>query len=198
MSRVSRAQAKANHRAIEDAASKLFRERGLDAVSIADVMGEAGLTHGGFYGHFPSKDALAASACEAAFAMSAEKWRRRIDAAPSPTIARRRIAEGYLSSQNRDPAVATCPTATLATDVARVGHGHPIRPAYLEGVRQQIETLATLMDSGDARRDRAAACVRLATMMGGLLLARAAHGDPLADEIAGAVRAQLVQEGRPR
>ncbi len=193
MSRVSRAQAEANHRAIEDAASKLFRERGLDAVSIADIMGEAGLTHGGFYGHFPSKDALAARACEAAFGVSAEKWQRRIDAAPSPAIAGRRIAESYLSTQNRNPSNATCPTATLAADVARAGHEHPIRTAYVEGVRQQVETLAMLVDSGDPGRDRAAACVQLATMMGALLLARAAHGDPLGDEIVGAVRAHLVK-----
>ena len=81
MPRVSRAQTEANHQAIEAAASRLFRERGLDGVTVADVMAEAGLTHGGFYTHYESKDALAASACESAFAFAAEKWRRRVDAA---------------------------------------------------------------------------------------------------------------------
>jgi TetR/AcrR family transcriptional repressor of nem operon len=195
MSRVTRAQAEAHHGAIEDAASRLFRQRGLDAVSIADVMGEAGLTHGGFYGHFPSKDALAASACEAAFGASAEKWRRRIDAASGPAAARRKIVDGYLSAQNRDPEAATCPTATLVADVARAGRNHPIRAPYLAGVRQQIDTLAALADSGDRKRDRAAACVQLATMIGALLLARAADGDPLADEVVAAARAHLVKEG---
>ncbi len=195
MSRVTKAQAEANHRAIEDAASRLFRERGLDAVSIADVMSATGLTHGGFYGHFPSKNALAASACELAFEMSAEKWRQRVDGARSPGAARWRIAEGYLSLTNRDPMVATCPTATLVTDVARAGQEHPIRQKYLAGVGRQIETLATLVDSGDPERDRAEACVQLATMMGALLLARATHGDPLADEIVDAARAHLVREG---
>ena len=71
MPRVSRAQAEANHQAIEDAASRLFRERGLDAVTVADVMAEAGLTHGGFYTHYSSKDDLAAAACTAAFAFGA-------------------------------------------------------------------------------------------------------------------------------
>lgn len=199
MSRVTRAQAEANHRAIEDAASRLFRERGLDAVSIADVMAATGLTHGGFYGHFPSKNALAASACKSAFEMSAEKWRRRIDRAESPAAVRRRIADNYLSPKNRDPTAATCPTATLATDVARAGQEHPIRQTYLAGVRQQIETLAALGDSGDPERDRAEACVQLATMMGALLLARATHGDPLAGEIAEAARASFgdgSQRGR--
>src|SRR5262245_57823652 len=118
MPKVSRAQAEANHQAIESAASRLFRERGLDAVTIADVMAEAGLTHGGFYAHFQSKDALAASACESAFAFSAEKWRRRVEAAETPSAGRNAITEGYLKSVHCDPTVATCPTATLVTDVA--------------------------------------------------------------------------------
>jgi TetR/AcrR family transcriptional repressor of nem operon len=191
MPRVSRAQAAAHHQAIEAAASRLFRERGLQAVSVADVMAEAGLTHGGFYTHYASKDALAAAACAAAFAFAADKWQRRIAAAPSPAGAKRAIAEGYLRSTHCDPAVATCPTATLVTDVARAKPGAPIRSAYLDGVREQIDTLAKLGASGDAARDRSAACVQLATMMGALLLARATHGDPIAEEITTAVRAHL-------
>ena len=196
MPRVSRAQAEANHQAIEDAASRLFRERGLDAVTVADVMAEAGLTHGGFYAHYDSKDDLAASACAASFAFAAEKWQRRIDAAPSPAAARSAIAEGYLREQHCDPNTASCPTATLVTDVARADHAHPIRPAYLEGVREQVNTLAQLQSSGDPARDREAACVQLATMMGALLLARATNGDPLSEEIVKAARKHLQKRGR--
>ena len=196
MPRVSRAQAEANHQAIEAAASRLFRERGVDAVSVADVMAEAGLTHGGFYAHYPSKGALAASACESAFAFASEKWRRRIDAAPSPAAAKAVIAERYLRSTHCDPSVASCPTATLVADVARAGADHPIRAAYLAGVREQIDTLAQLGTSGDRARDRADACVQLATMMGALLLARATHGDPIADEIVTAARAHLGRRTR--
>jgi TetR/AcrR family transcriptional repressor of nem operon len=192
MPRVSKAQTQANHQAIEAAASRLFRERGLDAVTVAEVMAEAGLTHGGFYTHFPSKDDLAAAACEAAFAFAAEKWRRRIDAAPTPAEARDAIAQGYLKAANCDPAAASCPTATLAGDVARAGADRPIHDAYRAGVRAQVEMLASLGDSGDATRDRAEACVRLATMMGALLLARATHGDPIAGEITAAARAHLT------
>lgn len=192
MPRVSKAQAEANHQAIEDAASRLFRERGLDGVSVADVMAAAGMTHGGFYAHYESKDALAASACEAAFNFAREKWRRRIDAADSPDAAKDTIAESYLKAMHCDPTVATCPTATLVTDVARAAADHPIRAAYLEGVRGQIDTLASLNSTGDAQADRADACVRLSTMMGALLLARATHGDPLSSEIVEAARAHLV------
>ena len=196
MSRVSRVQAQANHQAIETAASRLFRERGLDAVTVADVMAEAGLTHGGFYVHYASKDALAAAACESAFAFAAEKWRRRIDAADSPAAGRDAISEGYLKTAYCDPAVASCPTATLAADVARADHTHPIKTAYAAGVAQQIEMLASLGTSGDRDANRAAACVQLATMMGALLLARATHGDPIGDEIVTSARAHLVRRRR--
>jgi TetR/AcrR family transcriptional repressor of nem operon len=197
MPRVSKAQADANHQAIEAAASRLFRERGLHSVTVADVMADAGLTHGGFYAHYASKDALAASACESAFAASADMWRRRVEAAATRREARHTIAERYLRAGNCDPAVAACPTATLATDVARAGAEHPMHAAYVAGVRQQVETLAALGDSGDPARDRADACVRLATMMGALLLARACQGDPLSEEIAAAARVRLTTDDGP-
>lgn len=192
MPRVSRAQTAANHQAIENAASRLFRERGLHGVSVAEVMADCGLTHGGFYLHFASKDALAAAACGHAFAHAHETWQRRVAAADSAAAAKRAIAEGYLDSAYRDPAVAACPTATLVTDVAREPVAHPIHAAYLAGVTQQIDTLAALGASGDAARDRAAACVQLATMMGALLLARATRGDAVSDEILDAARAHLA------
>lgn len=196
MPRVSKAQTEAHHQAIEAAASRLFRERGLDGVTVAEVMAEAGLTHGGFYAHYSSKDALAAAAAAAAFAYAAEKWRRRIAAAPSPAAARDAIGEGYLKAAHCDPTVATCPTATLVTDVARASADHPIHTAYLDGVKQQIDTLAALTAGGDRKRSRAEACVQLATMMGALLLARATHGDPISDEIAAAARAALKRGRR--
>ena len=99
---------------------------------------------------------------------------------------------------NCDPSMASCPTATLVTDVARAGAGHPIHAIYLDGVRKQIDTLAALGDSGDLARDRADACVDLATMMGALLLARACHGDPISVEIAAAALTRLTTADRSR
>jgi TetR/AcrR family transcriptional repressor of nem operon len=189
---VSKAQSRANHEAIEAAASRLFRARGIGGVSVAELMAEAGLTHGGFYAHFPSKDALAAAACRAAFAHADAKWQRRVAAATSPTAARHAIADGYLRTAYRDPAVAACPTATLVTDVAREPATRPIHDAYLAGVRRQVEVLAELGASGDRVRDREDACVQLATMMGALLLARATRGDALSDEFLDAARRRLT------
>jgi TetR/AcrR family transcriptional repressor of nem operon len=190
--RVSKAQSQANHRAIEAAASRLFRERGLAGVSVAELMAEAGLTHGGFYAHYPSKDALAAAACAAAFAQAGATWRARVEAATDARAARRAIAEGYLRETFRDPLAAACPTATLASDVAREPASHPIHAAYVDGVRSLIGVLTSLGTSGDAGRDRADACVQLAMMMGALLLARATHGDPISDEFMTAARRHLA------
>ncbi|MGD9905206.1 MAG: TetR/AcrR family transcriptional regulator [Vicinamibacterales bacterium] len=192
MPRVSKAVAAAHHQAIEDAASRLFRQRGLRGVSVAEVMAEVGLTHGGFYAHYPSKDDLAAAACAAAFAHADEKWRRRVATAGPAGAGRRAIAEGYLKPAGADPASVACPTATLVTDVAREPAAHPIHAAYRDGVRRQIAVLAALGDGDDPARDRATACVQLATMLGALLLARATRGDALSSEILDAARAHLA------
>jgi TetR/AcrR family transcriptional repressor of nem operon len=197
MPRVSKAQTAVHHQAIQAAASRLFRERGLSGVSVAELMAEAGLTHGGFYAHYPSKDALAAAACTSAFTQAAAKWQARVEAAATPTAARHAIAEGYLRTAYRDPAVAACPTATLVTDVAREPGTHPIHAAYLAGVRQQVDVLTALGRSGDRDRDRADACVQLATMMGALLLARATCGDPISDEFLDAARRHLTADRGP-
>ena len=193
MPRVSKAQTRANHQAIETAASRLFRHRGLSGVSVAELMAEAGLTHGGFYAHYASKDAVAAAACAAAFAHADAKWQRRVDAARDKTAARHAIAEGYLRTTYRDPAAAACPTATLVTDVAREPASHPIHAAYLAGVRRQVDVLTALGTSGDPARDRDDACVQLATMMGALLLARATRGDAISDAFLDAARRRLTR-----
>ena len=111
-----------------------------------------------------------------------------------PLAARRAIAEGYLRAANINPSVATCPAATLAADVAREPATHPIRAAYIAGVRAQVDVLTRLGDTGDADRDRAAAGVQLATMMGALLLARATRGDAVSSEILEAARRHLTTD----
>src|SRR3981081_147115 len=77
--KVSREQAAANRERIVEVAGKLFRERGFDGIGVADLMKAAGLTHGGFYGHFKSKDDLAAQACGRVLAHSSQRWVRRAE-----------------------------------------------------------------------------------------------------------------------
>src|ERR1700712_5572689 len=100
MPRVSRAEADSHREAITDASARLFKERGLKGVSVADLMGAAGLTHGGFYGHFESKDALAAVACAKAFEQSGTRWQARVDDSANSADALKSIARAYLSRRS--------------------------------------------------------------------------------------------------
>lgn len=192
MPRVSRAQTEKNRAAIEGAASRLIRERGL-GVSVADLMGAAGLTHGGFYGHFQSKDELTATACNIAFAESQERWRQRIAEADGQAASRAALIEGYLSTRNRADPGHSCPLTALAADVAREEVGKPVREAFHVGAQQLIDILAAVQPADlDAKQQRADALTQLSTLVGALLLARATEGTPLSDEFLHAPRAQLL------
>src|ERR1700730_8762168 len=101
MPRVSREQADNNRLAITDASARLFRERGIDNVSVAELMAAAGLTHGGFYGHFESKEELAPEACRWDFGRCVERWKTRVGEKSDRTVARAALADNYLSVQSR-------------------------------------------------------------------------------------------------
>jgi TetR/AcrR family transcriptional repressor of nem operon len=191
MARVSRERAGQHRRAITEASARLFRERGLREVSVADLMAAAGLTHGGFYGHFSSKDSLAAEACGLAFARSCERWRRRIAAAPTPASARTALIESYVSARSRNNPGASCPAAALAVDVAREGTHAPVREAFAAGIDDLVRILASVERDPDPATARAQALADLSTMAGALILARATAGQPLADEFLAAARARL-------
>ncbi len=203
MARVSRAQTDKNRIAIEEASSRLFREQGIDGVSVADLMAAAGLTHGGFYGHFASKDALAAIACENAFKQSVARWQARIKSAGDGAAAAQQIADGFLSHKSRDHAGNGCPAVALATDVARAAPAAEVRGAYLAGIEAMLATLATLAGdtalpagpapAGQSPAGRQQAMVLLAALVGAQTLARATHGAPISDQILAAVRDHLQQ-----
>jgi len=194
MPRVSRAQAETHREAITEASARLFKERGLKAVSVADLMGAAGLTHGGFYGHFESKDALAGIAGAHAFAKAGERWRRRVAGRPDAASRRAAIIEGYFAPASVRHAAEGCPTAALAVDVAREPAGAPIRAAYVAGLEPMIDILGGTEGTGDAATDRRRALADYATMVGALLLARATSGHALSDEILAAARERLLPE----
>lgn len=193
MPRSSREKAGQNREAIEQASSRLFRERGLTGISVADVMGAAGMTHGGFYSHFASKDALAAIACDRAFAEAQQRWRQRIDAHPdNPDAARAAVAQPYLSERHRDAPGAGCAGVALAVDVAREAIDKPVRQSYIDGLESLIaQWERTLPGADDARRERALAEVSM--MMGAVMLARATQGAPLSGQILSAARAALTR-----
>lgn len=193
MARASREQTDKNREAIEQASSRLFRERGLNGVSVAELMAGAGLTHGGFYGHFASKDALAAQACKRAFEESTARWERRLARAGGDRKAMlANLVEPYLTAAHcANPGIG-CAAAALAVDVAREPTGKPVRQAYAEGLRTMIDGMAQTVASDDPRERHDQALVRMALLVGALALARATEGDPLSDQMLSAVRAHLL------
>jgi TetR/AcrR family transcriptional repressor of nem operon len=194
MPRVSKAEAEKNRAAIEQVSSRLFREQGFHGVSVADLMGAAGLTHGGFYGHFESKAALAAIACARAFEESEARWRKRVDDAPDRPAALTALVDGYLSARNRNGPGAGCPVAALANDVAREPEGKPVRAVFHEGLENLLEILASVQPGDDDTQRRSTAIAQMATLAGALVLARATQGTPLSNEVLAATKAHLLAD----
>jgi TetR/AcrR family transcriptional repressor of nem operon len=191
MPRVSKEQTDLNRAAIENVSARLFREKGLNGVSVADLMSAAGLTHGGFYGHFSSKDELAAVACANAFAQSATRWEKRIEEQPDDRAAQKVLIDGYLSPKNLLNIGNACPAMSMVGDVARESPDKPVRAAFAAGVSELTEILASIAASDDAAERRKTALTQLSTMVGAMLLARATSEDPLSAEILTAVRESL-------
>ncbi|CAG9181229.1 hypothetical protein LMG23992_04452 [Cupriavidus laharis] len=193
MARASREQADKNREAIEQASSRLFRERGLNGVSVAELMAGAGLTHGGFYGHFASKDALAARACKRAFEESAARWERRIDRAAGDRQAMlANLVEPYLTQAHCSNPGHGCAAAALASDVAREPADKPVRRAYLEGFKALVQDMETTVASDSAETRHKEALIRMAMLVGAVTLARAIEGHAMSDSILDAVRERLL------
>jgi TetR/AcrR family transcriptional regulator, transcriptional repressor for nem operon len=185
--KVSREKSAATRRRILDAAGTLFRAKGFGGIGVADIMKAADLTHGGFYGHFASKDDLAAQASRGAMARAAAKWGDVVAGAPDKPYAA--LLEHYLSAHHRDDRGGGCAFAALGTDAARGGSA--VRKAFAEGLQPLLDILTDALPgfSRPARRRKAVAA--MATLVGALTLARAVGDDTLSDEILDAVRHEL-------
>lgn len=167
--KVSREQMAENRRRILQAASRLFRARGFDGVTVAEIMQAAGLTHGGFYGHFRSKDELIAAALGQALAGS-----------PEPkTLAG--YAAAYLSPDHCGDLAGGCATAALATETAR--QTPDARAEMTAGLRRQLDRLAAVAPGSSAAARRREAIGDWSAMVGALVLARASDDAALAEEI---------------
>ncbi len=127
--KVSREQAARNRENVVEVASRLFRAHGVDGVGIGEVMRACGLTHGGFYNQFESKEALAAEACGAALARSATRWRDLVAGAGEGKAATT-IADDYLSPRNRDAAETGCALIALGPDAARRRSGRCVSKGF--------------------------------------------------------------------
>jgi TetR/AcrR family transcriptional repressor of nem operon len=174
--KVSREQMAENRRRILDVASRLFREKGFEAVTVAEVMNAAGLTHGGFYGHFSSKDDLIAQTLAHVLAA---------DAGGGGDL--RAYLDTYLSPAHRDNAGGGCPTAGLAADTRH--QAAAAREAMTEGIRSQIARIGAALPERGAPARRRAAIGSWAAMVGAVILARAVDDPAFSEEILEQTRA---------
>jgi TetR/AcrR family transcriptional repressor of nem operon len=190
MARSSRAQVAENRQAVLEVASRLFRERGIEAVSVAEVMAAAGLTHGGFYGHFGSKEALAAEACAEAFARGRNRWMTLAEDPSGQGLAT--LLGFYLGTTHRDAPGQGCAAPSFVAEAARDVPGGAVRRAYAAGIRGLAEAMERLLPASVKRRRRERALLALAAVVGALSIARATGGDPFSEEVLTAVREELA------
>lgn len=176
--KVSREQMAENRVRILDAAGRLFREKGFEAVTVAEVMGAAGLTHGGFYGHFASKDDLIAHTLQ-----------RALKASIAWTSDPRAFIDGYLSRAHRDNPGNGCPTAGLAAETRH--EGSAAQAAMTAGLREQIDHLSGALSGGSDADRRRRAIGTWAAMVGAVILARAVDDPALSDEVLDQTRAWI-------
>jgi TetR/AcrR family transcriptional regulator, transcriptional repressor for nem operon len=165
----------AKHERIVQEASRLFRERGFENVSVAEVMKAAGLTHGAFYAHFGSKEELQA----AAVAYGQEVSRGRVQRSKEKT-SKQSFADGYLSRWHRDNPGDGCTMAALGQEIAR--SSPELKTAFEQGLENILSA-----EGGDRKE----AIFQTAALLGGVVLARAVQDPRLSDEILKSVRQKL-------
>jgi len=180
--RVSREKAAENRERILTEAARLFRERGLAGVGVDALADAAGLTHGGLYSQFGSKERLAAEALEHALAASAARTGL---AADLPDYAAR-----YLSASHRDAPGGGCALAALGCEVPR--HAGAVRRSFTEGVRRMVQRIKALLPTTTRRDREAEALATAATLVGALILARAVDDREFSDRILAAARERIT------
>ena len=185
---------------IVDSASLAFRENGIEGTSLNDLMAAAGLTHGGFYRHFDSKEQLVAEACTRGFEAMVESVREACaatsgsfpEAGPAGVIA---VARAFLSANNRDERVASCPFTSIGSELARADRA--TRHAATDGLRRAVDLLAQQFQTNCPEAARSLAVAALSAMVGGLTLARIVDDATLSDDILRDVRALIERMAVP-
>jgi TetR/AcrR family transcriptional repressor of nem operon len=174
----------ASHERIVAIAAARIREAGTEQPGVAEIMGAAGLTHGGFYKHFGSRDELITEAVERALTDSESRLRDATSGAADPLAA---FAESYLSTAHRDDPGSGCGVVALGTEIPRVGGS--AQDAYRAQVDRYLEHLQALIGDEEGDDDtRRAATVTLSAMIGALMIARALGPTPRSDQILRDVR----------
>jgi TetR/AcrR family transcriptional repressor of nem operon len=177
----SKAEKEKSHQRIVKTAAARFRERGVDGIGLADLMKEAELTHGGFYGHFDSRQELVAEAIECALRDGGEAVTSVAGGSHPPAATLRLLVDAYLSVAHRDGLATSCAVATMANDVAR--SNARARSAYTKQVGIYLELLAKLIATDTRKSRRAKAIAALATLVGAVSMARAVNDEKLSREL---------------
>jgi TetR/AcrR family transcriptional repressor of nem operon len=179
----------ASHERIVASAAARIRESGTEQPGVAEIMHAAGLTHGGFYKHFGSRDELIVEAVERALTDSESRVSELTAGADDPLAA---FADAYLSAAHRDNPATGCGVAALGTDIPRVGG--PAQEAYRAQVERYLAHFQQLLE-GDEETTRRRATVTLSAMVGAVMIARALGPTARSDEILRDVR-EAVRERR--
>ena len=186
--RVSREQAEENRRKVVEAAGRLFKEHGFDGVGLNELMQAVGLTRGGFYKHFASKDALVREACEGTLAAGAAGWRRTVETHPDDPYAA--LVKRYLRPSHRDRIGEGCAIAALGTDTGR--HGKALRASFGAGVKEHLAILGQAAEASPPHAGAADALAAFSTMVGALVLSRMVDDEALSRQLLDSAAASLL------
>jgi len=187
--RYSKEHKQETHERIVKKASIRLRENGAHGIGVADLMKEAGLTHGGFYAHFDSREALVIEAFGYAMDRSTERWRKIAEQTP-PDKRLATIVDSYLTAVHRDDPGHGCAVPTLGAEIAR--ESPKTRRAFATKLDQMIDMMADQISDVPRKAARKQAIAALTTMMGTVVLARIAGSGEFSDEILGAGREAVL------
>jgi len=192
--RYSREHKLETHARIVKRASVRLREKGAHGIGVADLMKDAGLTHGGFYAHFDSREALVIEAFAYAMDRSTERWRKLGEQTP-PDKRLATIVDSYLTTVHRDDPGHGCAVPTLGAEIAR--ESPKTRKAFAAKLEQMVDMLAEQIPALPRKTARRQAIATLATMMGTLILARIGGNGEFSDEILAAGREAVLGRAAP-
>jgi TetR/AcrR family transcriptional repressor of nem operon len=176
--RVSRAQAEANREAVINVASRLFREHGFDGIGLKDLMKGAGLTQGGFYKQFESKDDLAAQASKRAMESATRRWSTAAENSADPLEA---VVAFYLSEGHRQETSDGCPLVALGSDAAR--QSEEVRAPFQDGIEAHLQILDELMGKPEGVEPRYKAMAMLSLMVGAVTISRVLSDEAMSQDV---------------
>jgi len=186
---------KANtHARLVEAAAARFKERGVDGISLSDLMKDLKLTHGGFYRHFDSRDELVSEALELALNQTGQAMRERLFDGGKSNLAA--FVDFYLDEAHRDERAAGCAVAALAGDAPR--KSADVQAKFRRHIELNLETMSDALRAGGSTDDaRATAILVLGALYGALIMARAVGDSPLSSEVLRTVRKRVLALGGP-